>query len=304
VIFMKNNPLLSIIINCFNSDKYLRETIDSLIAQTYENWEIIFWDNQSIDSSADIAKSYSDSRIKYFLAPEHTSLGEGRNHALSKVSGDIVSFLDADDYYLPERLRNIVNSFNDNDKVDFIYTNGFRLNQNTKIKTPFYDIKQKSGNLFQSWLKNYNVMIPSVAFKSELLLEMHELVDVRFSMIEEYDFFLRMIKDKNVKYLDDKSCIWRCHSESLTWKENKNWSVELEMFLIKLQDIYPNDKLELSTLQKKIAISKYIYGLTNNKNERNILIKYVFKSYKVFFLYMLSFFGFRLTRLVVNRIIF
>ena len=62
----RKNPLVSVIINCYNGEKYLREAIDSVIAQTYSNWEIIFWDNQSTDSSAEIVKSYNDDRIKYY----------------------------------------------------------------------------------------------------------------------------------------------------------------------------------------------------------------------------------------------
>ena len=56
---MSNEPLVSIIINCFNGEKYLRKCIESVISQTYKNWEIIFWDNKSSDRSAQIFKSYS-----------------------------------------------------------------------------------------------------------------------------------------------------------------------------------------------------------------------------------------------------
>ena len=83
---MLKQPLVSIIINCFNGEKYLHEALDSVITQTYNNWEIIFWDNQSIDKSAEIFKSYKDSRLKYYCAPSHTSiLYEARNYALEKV---------------------------------------------------------------------------------------------------------------------------------------------------------------------------------------------------------------------------
>ena len=61
----KINPLVSIIINCYNGEKYLKNCIDSVINQTYKNWEIIFWDNLSTDNSKIIEK-YSDKRIKYF----------------------------------------------------------------------------------------------------------------------------------------------------------------------------------------------------------------------------------------------
>ena len=60
--------LVSIIINCYNGEKYLKEAILSIKAQTYKNWELIFWDNRSHDNSRKIVKSFNDIRIKYFLA--------------------------------------------------------------------------------------------------------------------------------------------------------------------------------------------------------------------------------------------
>lgn len=60
---MEHTPLVSIIVNCYNSERYLKETIDSILAQTYSNYEIIFWDNQSTDTTANIIKSYNDKRI-------------------------------------------------------------------------------------------------------------------------------------------------------------------------------------------------------------------------------------------------
>ena len=76
-------PLISVIMNCYNGAKFLEEAIDSIYSQTYSNWEIIFWDNASTDDSASIAKSYDD-RLKYHLALETTPLGEARDLALKK----------------------------------------------------------------------------------------------------------------------------------------------------------------------------------------------------------------------------
>ena len=78
-----NQPLVCVIMNCYNGEKYLREAIDSVYAQSYKNWEIIFWDNLSTDSSAKIAKSY-DSKLRYFVGQETIPLGAARNKALSK----------------------------------------------------------------------------------------------------------------------------------------------------------------------------------------------------------------------------
>ena len=71
---MKNEPLVSIIMNCYNGEEYLRDAIDSVINQTYDNWELIFWDNVSTDKSAEIFKSYKDKRLKYYCASAHTKI--------------------------------------------------------------------------------------------------------------------------------------------------------------------------------------------------------------------------------------
>ena len=99
-----NKPLVSIIMNCYNSSLYLKEALDSVLNQTYNNWEIIFWDNQSSDKSAIIFKEYVDSRFKYFYAPTHTNLGEARKLAVQNSKGSWIAFLDCDDYWLLTKL--------------------------------------------------------------------------------------------------------------------------------------------------------------------------------------------------------
>ena len=101
---IENAPLISIIMNCYNGEKYLREAINSVYAQTYQNWEIIFWDNASNDTSGDIAKSY-DSKLKYYYAKKNTKLYEARNYALDKCSGEYVAFLDCDDVWLTNKIQ-------------------------------------------------------------------------------------------------------------------------------------------------------------------------------------------------------
>ncbi len=97
----KKSKLVSIILNCYNGEKYLAQALASIQNQNYNNWELIFWDNQSTDSSASIVKSFEDDRIKYFLAPNHTSIGKARAEAYQFMKGDYVAVLDVDDLWLP-----------------------------------------------------------------------------------------------------------------------------------------------------------------------------------------------------------
>ena len=106
------SPKVSVVMNCFNSERYLREAIDSVFAQTYSDWEIVFWDNASTDNSARIAKSYGP-RLKYYRGDENVSLGEARNYALGKARGEYIAFLDCDDLWAPDKLQKQIPLFND-----------------------------------------------------------------------------------------------------------------------------------------------------------------------------------------------
>ena len=101
---MSKQPLVSIIMNCFNGEQYIKEAINSVYAQTYSNWEIIFWDNASSDNSNEIAASY-DAKIKLFKSEETASLGEARSRAIKNANGDWLAFLDVDDIWLPKKLE-------------------------------------------------------------------------------------------------------------------------------------------------------------------------------------------------------
>ena len=89
--------------NYHNSEKYLKEAINSVYCQTYKNWEIIFWDNYSSDNSALIASQYDD-KLKYFRSDNFTPLYTARNFAIDQSKGDAIAFLDCDDIWLPDKL--------------------------------------------------------------------------------------------------------------------------------------------------------------------------------------------------------
>ena len=83
-------PRVSIIMNIRNGAAFLREALNSVMAQTFQDWELIVWDDCSTDDSSRIVAEYRDSRIRYFLSPEETSLGEARNRAIRPGTGRMV----------------------------------------------------------------------------------------------------------------------------------------------------------------------------------------------------------------------
>jgi len=101
---MGQESRVSVIMNCYNGEEYLREAIDSVYAQSYKNRENIFWDNASRDGTSQIAQSY-DSRLRYFRADVNTHLGPARNMALAKAKTTYIAFLDSDDICFPHILQ-------------------------------------------------------------------------------------------------------------------------------------------------------------------------------------------------------
>ena len=98
-------PLVSVIINVRNGAPQLREAIDSVLAQTFADWELVLWDDCSTDNSAKIIAQYGDPRIRYHLSPDDTPLGEARNRAIAHAAGEWLAFLDQDDIWLPRKLE-------------------------------------------------------------------------------------------------------------------------------------------------------------------------------------------------------
>ena len=289
---LNKQPLVSIIMNCYNCEKYLKEALNSIMNQTYQNWEIIFWDNQSTDESAKIVKSYNDDRIKYFFSSTHTTLGEARNKALEKANGEFISFLDCDDLYFPNKIEMTLQYFNK--EVVLVFTNGYILDGHKK--KVFYKKKQEIGYLFKNWLQSYHVMIPSVMFRKSVLDRLDYWFDSRFNMIEEFDFFIRIALIGKVNYCHNPLCIWRIHKNSLTWQKRNDFEIEYKLFLnkIKQKPFYTKLKKshELKKIKAKISYHKFYNNwLKNEKPNRNIIRPYLFYEKKLIIIYLISFLG-------------
>ncbi len=289
----KHQALVSIIMNCYNSDTYLKEAITSVISQTYNNWEIIFWDNQSNDDSAKIVKSFDDERIKYYYAPEHTTLGEGRNLALEHVNGEYISFLDCDDWWEPNKIEITLSYFSD-DKVGIVHTNGSQFFQKQNRYKEFHKSIQPSGYLFEELIGNYNISLVSAMFRKDVLNDLDYYFDTRFSMIEEFDFFVRVANTWKINYCHELLCYWRAHEASLTWSKKEKVQNEYEIFLEKILDRYPKliNHKSVKIIESKIAYHKFL-NKWNSEDvaDRKLIYKYLLLDKRLILIYIASFFG-------------
>ena len=120
--------LVSIITPCYNSSQFLKETIASVMNQTFTDWEWLITDDCSSDHSVEIIKSIQDPRIKLILSEENKGAGHARNRSLEKASGRYITFLDADDFWEPEFLNEML-SFMQKERAEIAYSNYARCNE-------------------------------------------------------------------------------------------------------------------------------------------------------------------------------
>lgn len=117
------NDLVSIITPSYNTANYIAETIQSVQAQTYENWEMIILDDCSADNTDGVVREYlSDTRIKYLKNEKNSGAAVSRNRALREAKGKWIAFLDSDDLWTPDKLQRQI-SFMEKGKYHFSYTN-------------------------------------------------------------------------------------------------------------------------------------------------------------------------------------
>ena len=252
-------PLVSIIMNCFNGENFLKDSIESIKNQTYQNWEIIFWDNKSKDKSAKIFKSYDDKRFKYFDANKHTTLYEARNLAIEKSNGDFIAFLDVDDMWSKDKLEMQMGFFSNSD-VGLVYSNLWIIKNNMNKKKIYTKKNLPQGFIYDNLIKNYNIGILTVVLRKKFYLKLKKKFDERFSIIGDFDLFLRLSKLCIFESVQKPLAFYRLHAGNL--------SAILKEKEIKEYEIWLNEN--------KVDLSQF-----NFRNIQNKLDYYKLVNYKI-----------------------
>lgn len=159
-------PLVSIIMPCYNAERYIAPSIESVLAQTYTNWELLITDDCSTDNSVKIAQKYclQDDRINILVPDEHHGIAVTRNLSLARSRGRFVAFLDSDDVWKSDKLEKQVNYMLDND-VAFTYSSyeniDFNGNHNGKV------VKDAGVMSYNRYLRNTIICCGTVVLDRE-----------------------------------------------------------------------------------------------------------------------------------------
>ena len=140
-----NEQLVSIIIACYNSEKYLSETINSVLNQTYKNWELLLVDDCSTDNTISVIEPFQkkDTRIKLFRQRQNSGAAVTRNKAIKEAKGRFIAFLDSDDLWLPQKLEK---------QIGFMLKNGYSLTHTA------YEIIENNGKATNKTIRSKPVL--------------------------------------------------------------------------------------------------------------------------------------------------
>ncbi len=265
-----SNPLVSIIMPAYNVEKYIQESINSVIKQSYENWELIVIDDNSNDGTNDIIKKIAlkDKRIKpIFLKHNSGKPSIAKNYAYDIVSGDFIAFLDSDDMWIKEKLEKQIKKMINGD-YKLCYTGGYLIDEEGKKQGSFLP-KYENGYIFKKMLYRYEINNQSVLIERDVYRKFNENITIG----EDYNLFMDIVFHHKVCNIKEKLIKYRIHKKSITKKGGIDLS---DGVLLTLKDLdkkynikrnYPIGYL-ISWLKAQRFKTKY-HIINNILNRRN-----------------------------------
>lgn len=195
---MTDSPLVSVIIPCYNAEKYVESAVRSIMNQTYKNLEIIVTDDCSTDNTFSILEKLAaeDSRIKLYKNETNLKIVKTLNKMIQHANGKYIARMDADDISLPNRIEKQVEFLEKNSDIAFCGTNAFIINEKNKHKGKTSLPLSFEDNKF--FLQFYSTFFhPTIMIRSEIYKQ--NLYDEDFLYAEDYELLARMIFSENLR---------------------------------------------------------------------------------------------------------
>lgn len=217
------NPLVSIIIPCYNNTQYLIEAINSAVNQTYKNIEIIVVDDGSDQETKSIINSQV-ANIDILITQNNCGLSAARNRGIDKASGKFIQFLDGDDFLKPEKIDYSLKKLDNMDQENCIIISDFMLfNDEKQTLLPAYvDFKTidfKFDQILYKWDENFSIPIHCGLFERNLFNDFRFSEKLRSK--EDWVMWVNLFKkEPRVFFVDKPLVIYRVHSGSMTHSLN------------------------------------------------------------------------------------
>jgi glycosyltransferase involved in cell wall biosynthesis len=217
-IMISETPLVSIVLPVYNGEKYLAESLDSVLAQTYQNWELVIINDGSTDGTENLILGYGDKRIKYLLNEGNKGIIYSLNRGLLESNGDFIARLDADDIALPFRIQRQVEFLSENTDFALCGTYFQTIDSNGKVlKNVTFPSNNRDA---QSYLLLHNCFCHSaIMMRSGIAKELK--YDEKFLICEDYDLWYRISRTGKILNLPEFATLYRVHDNNMSTKKSE-----------------------------------------------------------------------------------
>jgi glycosyltransferase involved in cell wall biosynthesis len=280
-----SKPTISVIMPAYNAEKYISESINSVIDQTYTNWELIIIDDGSTDNTFHIIQPFltQDNRIKYVFQ-SNSGQGKARNRGLLEAKGELIAFLDADDLWITNKLDIQVEDMNNSPEVDLLFSGAkaFKGTHQNILKHLNHNNSDIYSGLdaFKVFLKGNKIPILTVLVKKEIVEAVGNFDESRhLQNVEDSHLWLKLLfENYNLKSSNKNLAFYRVHEEQSTSNKFKNTLKEINL----IKDFTGRE----SSLDKDIflEIKRKYFSLFVRKmspEEKEILFSHYSDNFKI-----------------------
>ena len=256
------DKIISVILPTYNSAKTIEKAINSVINQTFINWELLIIDNYSNDGTEQVINKFIKDRITLYKINNNNIIAKSRNYGINKAKGKYIAFLDSDDWWFPNKLQDCYNFINKSDCITVCHGEKW-LYENKSFKNVYYGPKNKSD--YYSLLYNGNCISTSaVVIKKEALLSVNCFSEkLSFISAEDYDLWLKLA-DFQLEFEFYKKVlgVFNIHEESSSSSEPLKHT---NAILSVVQNHYDKNQKNLSIRIKKKKRFSEIWRRTGKK---------------------------------------
>jgi glycosyltransferase involved in cell wall biosynthesis len=255
-------PTISVIIPTYNGMNCISDTLDSVLCQTYKDYEIIIVDDGSTDNTKDVIEKYVEAypaKVRYILQ-QNAGQGSARNRGIKESGGEYVAFLDHDDLWLPEKLEKqieLIDSLKDNNVV--VFGDQYEFDENgVTSKSAFKEIsKPHNGFVFEKLFYQNFITSQTVLAKRGFFNKVGFFQE-GITYVEDFDMWLRLAKHYEFHYVQDVIAGHRIHSKQVSRNIHK---MRDEHFMV-LYGALKNIKGDTKFVQNAFANKHFRYGYT------------------------------------------
>jgi glycosyltransferase involved in cell wall biosynthesis len=250
------NPLVSVIVPAYNAEKFISVAVSSVVAQTYSALEVIVIDDGSSDSTKDIVNEIAanDSRVKCYSI-KNSGRAAARNYGISKATGSWFAFLDADDFWAPEKLSKQLACWQINEKVGLIYTERTWVDAKG---TPLLDQPQRynlpEGMILDKLVDGNYICTSTVLIKKELVDTVGGFDESKdFKNCQDYDLWIRVAPKTIAAAVSDPLCFYRLHDDN-AHKNVLSRYIGLRSCMKRLQQVLVENRMFDAGAQKRLEL--------------------------------------------------